>query len=135
MPAFKFWYTFDYWIFWLSNLHILSSIYTAHHWKEKNVLDEYFHQKERDLRQVIVLPKAQWERIQGSIREAPLIDEKKEQEEGDLDSKAAGKEDPRNATLVSTRYICKQVAFVYTKPHIETFLAILPLFNICTPFV
>ncbi|XP_054492236.2 cilia- and flagella- associated protein 210 [Agelaius phoeniceus] len=70
-----------------------------HHWKEKNILDEYFLRKERDLRQVIVLPKAQWERIQGSIREAPHIDEKKEQEEVDLDSKAAGKEDPRNATL------------------------------------
>ncbi|NXL71585.1 CC173 protein, partial [Leptocoma aspasia] len=53
---------------------------------------------EADLHQVIILPKAEWERIQGSTREAAHIDEKKEQEEVDLDSKAAGK-DPRNATL------------------------------------
>ncbi|XP_050832772.1 cilia- and flagella- associated protein 210 isoform X1 [Serinus canaria] len=68
-------------------------------WKEKDVLDEYFLQKERDLRQVIVLPKAQWERIQGSIREAPHTAEKKQQAEVELDSKAAEKEDQRNATL------------------------------------
>lgn len=53
------------------------------------------------------IPKAEWERIQGSTREAAHIDEKKEQEEVHLDSKAAGK-DPPNATLVSTRYICRQ---------------------------
>ncbi|NXT62394.1 CC173 protein, partial [Chaetops frenatus] len=53
---------------------------------------------EADPHQVIVLPKAEWERIQGSIREAASIDEKKEQEEVPLDSKAAGK-DPPNATL------------------------------------
>ncbi|NWW66653.1 CC173 protein, partial [Ifrita kowaldi] len=53
---------------------------------------------EADLRQVIVFPKAEWERIQGSTREAAHIDEKKEQEEVHLDSKAAGK-DPPNATL------------------------------------
>ncbi|NXC00815.1 CC173 protein, partial [Orthonyx spaldingii] len=53
---------------------------------------------EADLRQVIVLSKAEWERIQGSTREAAHIDEKKEQEEVHLGSKAAG-EDPRNATL------------------------------------
>ncbi|NXQ10466.1 CC173 protein, partial [Peucedramus taeniatus] len=53
---------------------------------------------EADLRQVTILPKAEWERIQGSIREAAHIDGKKEQEEVHLDSKAAG-EDPRNATL------------------------------------
>ncbi|NXH01789.1 CC173 protein, partial [Loxia leucoptera] len=56
-------------------------------------------QKERDLRQVIVLPRAQWERIQGSIREAPHTAEKKQQAEVELDSKAAEKEDQRNATL------------------------------------
>uniref|UniRef100_A0A8D2QK28 Uncharacterized protein n=1 Tax=Zonotrichia albicollis TaxID=44394 RepID=A0A8D2QK28_ZONAL len=66
--------------------------------KEKDVLDEFFLRKERDLRQVIVLPKAQWERIQGCIRKCSP-DEKKEQEEVDLDSKDAGKEDARNATL------------------------------------
>ncbi|NXP01409.1 CC173 protein, partial [Certhia brachydactyla] len=53
---------------------------------------------EADLRQVIVFPKAEWERIQGSIREAAHIHEKKEQEEVHLDSKAAGKDQP-NATL------------------------------------
>ncbi|NWZ62052.1 CC173 protein, partial [Acrocephalus arundinaceus] len=53
--------------------------------------------KEADLRQVIIFPKAEWERIQGSIREETHIDEKKEQEEVCLDSKAAGK-DPPNAT-------------------------------------
>ncbi|NWI43217.1 CC173 protein, partial [Picathartes gymnocephalus] len=53
---------------------------------------------EADLHQVIVLPKAEWERIQGSTREAAHIHEKEEQEEVPLDSKAAGK-DPRNATL------------------------------------
>ncbi|NXM98656.1 CC173 protein, partial [Sylvia borin] len=51
-----------------------------------------------DLRQVIIFPRAEWERIQGSIREATHIDEKKEQEEVHLDSKAAEKE-ARNATL------------------------------------
>ncbi|NWY48267.1 CC173 protein, partial [Sylvia atricapilla] len=51
-----------------------------------------------DLRQVIIFPRAEWERIQGSIREATHINEKKEQEEVHLDSKAAEKE-ARNATL------------------------------------
>ncbi|NXT08258.1 CC173 protein, partial [Prunella fulvescens] len=54
---------------------------------------------EADPRQVTVLSKAEWERIQGSIREAAHIDEKKEQKEVQLDSKAAGKEEERNATL------------------------------------
>ncbi|NXO33293.1 CC173 protein, partial [Locustella ochotensis] len=53
---------------------------------------------EADLRQVIIFPKTEWERIQDSIREAAHIDEKKEQEEVQLDSKAAGK-DSSNATL------------------------------------
>ncbi|NWZ77696.1 CC173 protein, partial [Poecile atricapillus] len=47
---------------------------------------------EADLRQVIVFPKAEWERIQGSAREAAHIDEKKEQEGVHLDSKDAGKD-------------------------------------------
>ncbi|NXP30217.1 CC173 protein, partial [Leiothrix lutea] len=51
-----------------------------------------------DLRQVIIFPRAEWERIQGNIREAAHIDENKEQEEVHLDSKAAEKE-ARNATL------------------------------------
>ncbi|NXH46099.1 CC173 protein, partial [Dicaeum eximium] len=70
---------------------------TAHHLKEKDVLDEYILPNEADLRQVIILPKAEWERIQASTREAAHI-EKKEQEEVQLDSKAAEK-DSRNATL------------------------------------
>ncbi|NXQ37316.1 CC173 protein, partial [Alaudala cheleensis] len=53
---------------------------------------------EADLRQVIIFPKAEWERIQGSIREGAHINERKEQEEVHLDSKAAGK-DPPKATL------------------------------------
>lgn len=73
--------------------------------KEKDVLHEYFIPNEADLRQVIIFPKAEWERIQGSITEAAHRDEKKEQEEAHLDSKDAGK-DARNAALVSTRYIC-----------------------------
>ncbi|XP_068051887.1 cilia- and flagella- associated protein 210-like [Anomalospiza imberbis] len=69
-----------------------------HRWKEKDVLDEHFLPNEADIRQVIILPKAEWERIQGSAREAAHIDEKKEQDEVHLESKAAG-EDPRSATL------------------------------------
>ncbi|TRZ27000.1 hypothetical protein HGM15179_000045 [Zosterops borbonicus] len=69
-----------------------------HNLKEKDVIHEYFIPKEADLRQVIIFPRAEWERIQGSIREATHIDEKKEQEEVHLDSKAAEKE-ARNATL------------------------------------
>ncbi|NXM75736.1 CC173 protein, partial [Serilophus lunatus] len=53
---------------------------------------------EADLRQVIVLPKAEWERIQGSTREATHIRVKKEQEEPHLGSKAAEKDQP-SATL------------------------------------
>ncbi|NXA77207.1 CC173 protein, partial [Thryothorus ludovicianus] len=53
---------------------------------------------EADLREVIVFPKAEWERIQASTREAEHIHEKKEQKEVHLDSKAAGKDQP-NATL------------------------------------
>ncbi|XP_068877577.1 cilia- and flagella- associated protein 210-like [Aphelocoma coerulescens] len=70
----------------------------SHHLKENNVLHEYFLPNEADLHQVIVFPKAEWERIQGSTREAAHNDEKKEQEEVHLDSKAAGK-DPPNATV------------------------------------
>ncbi|NWR43590.1 CC173 protein, partial [Regulus satrapa] len=55
-------------------------------------------QNEADLRQVLVLPEAEWERIQDSTREAAHVDEKKEQEEVHLDSKTAGK-DPPKATL------------------------------------
>ncbi|NXP67833.1 CC173 protein, partial [Chloropsis cyanopogon] len=69
---------------------------------------------EADLRQVIIFPKTEWERIQGSIRETAHMDEKKEQEEVRLDSKDAGK-DPRDATLASIRYICKQGHLIQQK--------------------
>uniref|UniRef100_H0ZC59 Trichohyalin-plectin-homology domain-containing protein n=1 Tax=Taeniopygia guttata TaxID=59729 RepID=H0ZC59_TAEGU len=55
---------------------------------EKDVLGEYFLPNETDLHQVIILPKAEWERIQGSTREAAHINEKKEQDEVHLESKA-----------------------------------------------
>ncbi|XP_018862871.1 coiled-coil domain-containing protein 173, partial [Parus major] len=75
-----------------SNLCIFSSLCTAHHLKEKDVLGKCFLPNEADLRQVIIFPKAEWERIQDSAREAAHIDEKKEQEGVHLDSKAAGKD-------------------------------------------
>ncbi|NWI56523.1 CC173 protein, partial [Calyptomena viridis] len=54
---------------------------------------------EADLRQVIVLSKAEWERIQSSTKEAAhILAEKKEQEELHLGSKAAVK-DPLPATV------------------------------------
>ncbi|NWX38470.1 CC173 protein, partial [Notiomystis cincta] len=53
---------------------------------------------EADLRRVLVMSKAEWERIQGSTREAAHKDEKKEQDETHLDSKDDG-EDQRSATL------------------------------------
>ncbi|NXU12534.1 CC173 protein, partial [Pardalotus punctatus] len=55
---------------------------------------------EADLRQITVLSKAEWERIQGSTREPAEINEKKEQEK--VGSKAAGK-DPPNATMSLTQ--------------------------------
>ncbi|KAJ7415582.1 Coiled-coil domain-containing protein 173 [Willisornis vidua] len=70
-----------------------------HHLEENNVPDGYFLPNEADLRQVIVFPKAEWERIQDSTKEAAhTLDEKKEQEEMHLGSKAAVK-DPPNATV------------------------------------
>ncbi|NXF83232.1 CC173 protein, partial [Sclerurus mexicanus] len=54
---------------------------------------------EADLRQVIVFPKAEWDRIQDSTKEAAhILDEKKEQEITYLGPPG---------TPVSTRYICK----------------------------
>ncbi|NWI85445.1 CC173 protein, partial [Pitta sordida] len=53
---------------------------------------------EADIRQAIVLSKAEWERIQSSTGEAADILAEKEQEELHLGSKAAEK-DPCNATL------------------------------------
>uniref|UniRef100_A0A8C3V2T8 CC173 protein n=1 Tax=Catharus ustulatus TaxID=91951 RepID=A0A8C3V2T8_CATUS len=75
---------------------------------EKDVPDEYFLPNEADLRQVIVLPKAEWERIQASIREAARIDEKKEQKEVHLDSKAGGK-DPPTLSLIQQKLQAKKL--------------------------
>lgn len=77
--------------------------------EENNSLDGYFLPNEVDLRQVIVLPKAEWERIQDNLgsttREAArILAEKKEREEMHLRSKAAVKNWP-NTIMVSTRYI------------------------------
>ncbi|NXS97727.1 CC173 protein, partial [Jacana jacana] len=67
--------------------------------EETNVLDGCFLPNEVDLRQVIVLPKAEWERIQDSLnstaREAArILAEQKEREEMRLRSKAAVKDWP-----------------------------------------
>ncbi|KAJ7395435.1 coiled-coil domain-containing protein 173 [Pitangus sulphuratus] len=72
---------------------------SPHHLEENNVPDEYFLPNDADLRQVIILPKAEWKRIQDSSKEAAHnLDEKKEQEEMHLGSKAAVKDQP-NATV------------------------------------
>ncbi|NXF90991.1 CC173 protein, partial [Eubucco bourcierii] len=73
--------------------------------EENSVLDGYFLPKEVDLHQVIVLPKAEWERIQDNLdratREAAcILTEKKEWEEMHLRSKAAVKDWPN--TIMGT---------------------------------
>lgn len=115
MQELKSWYRLEYRQDFLisSNLSIFSSICTARHNLEKSIiLDGYFLPREVDLHQVIVLPKAEWERIQdslgGATREATrILTEKKEREEMRLRSKAAVKDWP-NTIMVSTRHICKQ---------------------------
>ncbi|NXE25159.1 CC173 protein, partial [Ardeotis kori] len=67
--------------------------------EENNILDGYFLLNEVDLHQVIVLPKAEWERIQDNLgsttrEEARILTEKKEREEMHLRSKAAVKDWP-----------------------------------------
>ncbi|NXA17507.1 CC173 protein, partial [Ibidorhyncha struthersii] len=67
--------------------------------EENNVLDGYFLPNEVDLHKVIVLPKAEWERIQDNLgsttREAArILAEKKEREEMHFRSKAAVKDWP-----------------------------------------
>uniref|UniRef100_A0A8C6JD36 Uncharacterized protein n=1 Tax=Melopsittacus undulatus TaxID=13146 RepID=A0A8C6JD36_MELUD len=74
-----------------------------HHLEENYILDGCLLPNEIDLRQVIILPKAEWERLQDSLgsrtREAALIlAEKKEREEMHLRSKAAVKDWP-NTTM------------------------------------
>ncbi|NXW50604.1 CC173 protein, partial [Nyctiprogne leucopyga] len=69
----------------------------------KKVLDGYFLSNDIDLRQVIVLPKAEWERIQNNVGSAAregahLLAEKKEREEMHLRSKAAVKVCPNLIT-------------------------------------
>ncbi|XP_074685159.1 cilia- and flagella- associated protein 210-like isoform X2 [Strix aluco] len=69
------------------------------HLEENNFLYRYFLPNEIDVRQVIVLPKAEWERIQDNLssttREAArILAEKKEREEMHLRSKAAVKDWP-----------------------------------------
>ncbi|XP_075286427.1 cilia- and flagella- associated protein 210 [Opisthocomus hoazin] len=75
----------------------------SHHFEENNILDGYVLPNEVDLHQVIVLPKAEWERIRDSLgstaREAArILAEKKEREEMHLHSKAAVKDWP-NTTM------------------------------------
>ncbi|XP_075566549.1 cilia- and flagella- associated protein 210 [Pelecanus crispus] len=90
------------------NLSILSSLCTAsRHLEENNVLDGYFLRNE-DLHQAIVLPKAEWERIQDNLgrttREAArILAEKKEREEMHLRSKAAVKDWPNTIMGLAQR--------------------------------
>uniref|UniRef100_A0A8C0BEL4 CC173 protein n=1 Tax=Buteo japonicus TaxID=224669 RepID=A0A8C0BEL4_9AVES len=91
------------------NLSIFSSLCTApHHLEEINVLDGYFLPNEVDLHQVMVLPKAEWERIQDNLdsttREAArILAEKKEREEMHLRSKAAVKDWPNTIMGLAQR--------------------------------
>ncbi|NXV80835.1 CC173 protein, partial [Atlantisia rogersi] len=67
--------------------------------EKTSILDRYFLPNEVDLHQVIILPKAEWARIQDSLgsrsREAArILAEKKEREEMHLRSKAAVKDWP-----------------------------------------
>ncbi|NWU69805.1 CC173 protein, partial [Pterocles burchelli] len=76
--------------------------------EENNVLDGYFLPSGTDLHQVIVLPKAEWERIQDSLdrktREAArILAEKKEREEMHLRSKAAVKDWPNTIMGLAQR--------------------------------
>ncbi|NXS55227.1 CC173 protein, partial [Brachypteracias leptosomus] len=76
--------------------------------EKKNVLDGLFLPNEVDLHQVIVLPKAEWERIQDNLssttREAAhFLAEKKEREEMHLRSKAAAKNWPNTIMGLAQR--------------------------------
>uniref|UniRef100_A0A8B9D379 Trichohyalin-plectin-homology domain-containing protein n=1 Tax=Anser brachyrhynchus TaxID=132585 RepID=A0A8B9D379_9AVES len=73
---------------------------------QNSVLDGYFLPNGVDLRQVIILPKAEWERMQDNLsnisREAArILAEKKEREEMHLRSKAAVKDWPN--TIMAQR--------------------------------
>ncbi|NWW43535.1 CC173 protein, partial [Pedionomus torquatus] len=76
--------------------------------EENNVVDGCFLPNEVDLHQVIILPKAEWERIQDSLdsrtREAArILAEQKEREETRLRSKAAVKDWPDNIMGLAQR--------------------------------
>ncbi|NXP11443.1 CC173 protein, partial [Thinocorus orbignyianus] len=76
--------------------------------EENNVEDGCFLPNEADLHQVIILPKAEWERIQDSLdsrtREAArILAEQKEREETRLRSKAAVKDWPDNMLGLAQR--------------------------------
>ncbi|XP_075612824.1 cilia- and flagella- associated protein 210 [Balearica regulorum gibbericeps] len=80
----------------------------SHQLEENNVLDGYFLPNEVDLHQVIVLPKAEWARIQDNLgsmtREAArILAEKKEREEMHLRSKAAVKDWPNTIMGLAQR--------------------------------
>ncbi|NXI61205.1 CC173 protein, partial [Anseranas semipalmata] len=76
--------------------------------EENNVLGGCFLPNEVDLHQVIILPKAEWERMQGNLssttREAArVLAEKKEREEMHLRSKAAVKDWPNTIMGLAQR--------------------------------
>ncbi|XP_009693055.1 PREDICTED: coiled-coil domain-containing protein 173, partial [Cariama cristata] len=78
------------------------------HHLEENILAGYFLPNEVDLHQVIVFPKAEWERIQDNLgsttREAArILAEKKEREEMHLRSKAAVKDWPNTIMGLAQR--------------------------------
>ncbi|CAN0141867.1 unnamed protein product [Bubo scandiacus] len=80
----------------------------THHLEENNFLYRYFLPNEVDVRQVIVLPKAEWERIQDNLssttREAArILAEKKEREEMHSRSKAAVKDWPNTIMGLAQR--------------------------------
>ncbi|NWR59398.1 CC173 protein, partial [Bucorvus abyssinicus] len=84
-----------------------------HNLEENIILDGYFLPSEVDLHQVIVLPKAEWERIQdnldGATREAArILTEKKEREEMHLRSKAAVKDWP-NTVMAQQKLKAKKL--------------------------
>ncbi|KAM9010482.1 cilia- and flagella- associated protein 210 isoform 2-T2 [Ara ararauna] len=93
-----------------------------HHLEENYILDGYFLPNEIDLHQVIILPKAEWERLQDSLgsttRETALIlAEKKEREEMHLRSKAAIKDWPNTSmsALLLTKVLKERDAQVEFK--------------------
>ncbi|XP_042639819.1 coiled-coil domain-containing protein 173 isoform X2 [Tyto alba] len=99
------------------------------HLEENNFLERYFLPNEVDVHQVIVLPKAEWKRIQDNLgsktREAArILAEKKEREEMHLRSKAAVKDWPN--TIMSALLLVEvlkerdaQVEFKKLKPDVN----------------